>query len=176
MESFSDPLYSKVHALAVGLLEGTLAPAERLELETLLLENHAARRCYLEYVQENACLRWLCVEEFPSVIELANKTRDGARSGRGWRRIVGVVSGGGLACTLVTLAANWWLFGNENTAKSPEPGTAAVAGAGVANAQTAIEAPGLPSVKTNSVDQQAVATITGLGAVRWQVGSDARLC
>src|SRR6476620_3668849 len=108
MESFSDPLYSKVHALAVGLLEGTLAPEERAELETLLLENQAARQAYLHYVQESACLRWLCVEEFPNVVELANRSRDRARSGRSWRRIAGIGFGGGLACALVALGANWW--------------------------------------------------------------------
>ena len=57
MESFSDPLYSKVHALAVGLFEGTLTRDEQHELETLILDNPAARRAYLEYVQESACLR-----------------------------------------------------------------------------------------------------------------------
>src|SRR5690242_13560291 len=113
MESFTDPLYSKVHALAVGLLEGTLAPEERLELESLLLENQAARQAYLAYVQETACLRWLCVEEFPNVVELASRSRDLDRSGRSWRRIGGLVSGGGLACILVAVAASWWTSSDD---------------------------------------------------------------
>ena len=110
METFSDPLYAKVHALAVGLLEGTLSAEERLELETLILENHDARRAYLDYVQESACLRWLCVEEFPDVIELANRSRDGDRSARSWRRIAAVAIGGGLACALLAFAASWSYF------------------------------------------------------------------
>ncbi len=155
MESFSDPLYSKVHTLAVGLLEGTLAPAERLELETLLLENQAARQAYLDYVQESACLRWLCVEEFPNVIELANRSPDRATS-RSWRRrIAGAVLGGGLVCALVAFAVNRWMGGNDGDAK------------------VAAATP-LPDVKANADDRQAVATITGLGGVRWQASSESR--
>ena len=88
METFSDPLYSKVHALAVGLLEGTLSPEERLELESLLLENPAARQAYLEYVQESACLRWLCVEEFPKW--------SNSRAGRETEHARGAIAGGEL--------------------------------------------------------------------------------
>lgn len=171
METFSDPLYSKVHALAVGLLEGTLAPEERLELETLILENPAARRAYLDYVQETACLRWLCVEEFPNVVELANRSRGGARTGNLRRRIVGVVFGGGLACALVAFAANLWFAGNESGTKAK---TGAVAVAGEAKAPGGLKSPQVSSAKVNPDDRQAVATITGLGAVRWQTGSDTR--
>jgi ferric-dicitrate binding protein FerR (iron transport regulator) len=174
MESLSDPLYSKVHAFAVGLFEGTLAPEERLELETLLLENQAARQAYLDYVQESACLRWLCVEEFPNVVELANRSRDRARSGGSWRRIAGVVFGGGLACALVAFAANWWLSDGTSTAKVEQPNSGAVALVGPTKAPLPVETPHSPALKGNADDLPAVATITALGAVRWQMGSEPR--
>lgn len=174
MESLSDPLYSKVHAFAVGLFEGTLAPEERLELEKLLLENQAARQAYLDYVQESACLRWLCVEEFPNVVELANRSRDRARSGGSWRRIAGVVFGGGLACALVAFAASWWLSGGTITAKVEQPNTATVALVSPTKAPVRVETPQLPTSKGNANNRPAVATITGLGAVRWQMGTDSR--
>jgi hypothetical protein len=155
------------------MLEGTLVPEERLELETLILENPAARQAYIDYVQESACLRWLCVEEFPKVVELANRSRGGARSGRSWRRIAGVVFGGGLACALTLFAANEWYFSNQNTAGSRQPDTAAIAVAGVTKAPVGPQSPLVPSIKINP-NGQAVATITGLGAVRWHSGSDTR--
>src|SRR4051812_13675099 len=116
METFGDPLYSKVHALAVGLLEGTLAPEERHELETMLLENQAARQAYLDYVQESACLRWLCVKEFPNMVELSSNRRDRSHAASPRRRIPAVLFGGGLAGVLAAFAAIWQFSGNESGA------------------------------------------------------------
>jgi hypothetical protein len=172
MDTFSDPLYSKVHALAVGLLEGTLAPQERLELETLLLENQAARQAYLEYVQETACLRWLCVEEFPNVVELAGRSRGRAGSRRSLLRGAGAIFGGGIACLLIAFAANWWISGKDSGTKSEAAG--AVAASGMTNVASQPASPQVPGVKVNSGVHPAVATITGLGSVRWQSGTDSR--
>src|SRR5438105_1118459 len=106
METFSDPLFERVHAYAVGLFDGTLTPDARHELETLILTNPAARKVYLEHVQESACLRWACVEEFPQVAELASPSLDQSRSAKlRRRRIASFVLGGGLACVLAGLAA-----------------------------------------------------------------------
>ncbi len=92
MEKANDQLFSKMHTLVVRLLEGTLLPAERQELETLLVTNPAARRMYVEHIQEDACLRWLCAEHFadaePPVLELLaapDKTRS--------RRFVAIAAG-----------------------------------------------------------------------------------
>src|SRR3954464_937343 len=131
METFSDPLYSKVHALAAGMLEGTLGSDEQFELETLILQNPAARQAYIDYVQESACLRWLCVEEFPKVIELASRSSGGAHPGRSWRRVAGVVFGGGLACALCLLAANGWFFAKENKDELRQTDAAAIAVVGI---------------------------------------------
>ena len=87
MDISRDPLFSKIHGLAVGLLEGTLSPVEQQELETLLLENPAARQVYLEHVQESAFLRWLCVEEFADVAEPV-VLREGLLRGT-WRGVGG---------------------------------------------------------------------------------------
>src|SRR5215217_7378271 len=174
MELPSDPLYSKVHALAVGVLEGTLVPEERLELEKLILENPAARRTYLEYVQESACLRWLCVEEFPNLVELSSKSRGRQGYGTSRRRIARFVFGGGLACALVAFASNWWHSGKEVSSEPRQPAGPAVAVADEVKAPTGTELPSVTSGKANPIVQPAVATITGLGGVRWRAGSDAR--
>ncbi len=174
METLGDPLFSRVHALAVGLLEGTLAPVERLELETLLLENTEARQVYLEYVQESAGLRWLCVEEFPNVVELANTQKDWSRLRTSRRRIAAVVFGGGLACALAAFATNRSIFGTASNTKVGQPEAAAVAAAVAPVKPGIVEAPHLPSAKLNPADRQAVATITGLGAASWQVPGDSR--
>lgn len=173
MESSSDPLYSKVHALAIGLLEGTLTRDEQHQLQTLILENPAARRAYLEYVQESACLRWLCVEEFPSVVELANRSREpvGVRTSRRW--IVGTLFGGGLACVLVAAATGWWFRGNPGDARPKTPAGAAVALA-VPNAPASADVPELVRSNTSASANPEVATITGLGSVRWHASNDAR--
>src|SRR3954468_22031395 len=172
MDSFCEPLYSKVHALAVGLLEGTLSVEERLEFENLLLENPAARQAYLDYMQESACMRWLCGEEFPSVIELASETRIPMRRERTWRRIAVAVFGGALACALVAFAANLWYFRNHKTIARPvEP---AIAITDSANAPLGADVPQMNGTNANHIGRPAVATITALGAVRWQSGSDAR--
>src|SRR4051812_49038322 len=108
MHTSSDPLFERVHALAVGLFEGTLTPEKRQELDTLILTDPAARKAYLEHVQESACLRWLCVEEFPQVVELAIPSHDQwkpANSRR--RRFTSIAIGGGLACVLLAIFGNW---------------------------------------------------------------------
>ncbi len=174
MEKFSDPLYLKVHGLAVGLLEGTLAPEEKRELETLILENLAARQAYLDYMQESACLRWLCVEEFPNVVELAGKPQDRSDTARSRRSIAGVLFGGGLACALVAFATNWWWSGNEGSAKVRHSDVAESAVAGAAKVPSRVGTPVVASATATPDDRLAVATITGLGAVRWQLASDKR--
>ena len=37
MANLDDPMYSRIHGLAVGVLEGALSDAQRQELESLLL-------------------------------------------------------------------------------------------------------------------------------------------
>jgi hypothetical protein len=174
METFSDPLYSKVHALAVGLLEGTLGPQEQRELETLLIENQAARRAYIDYVQETACLRWLCVEEFPHVVQLASHRPGRSPAANPRRRIAAIVFGGGLACVLIALAANWRFSGNESDTNVRQAVASAGPVVGAEKVTKTVNPPIALSSKVNPVDRQAVATITGLGAVRWQTASDAR--
>src|SRR6476619_6883216 len=86
MATFDDSLFGRVHVLTAGFLEGTLGPDERCEFESLLSNSAAARRVYLEYVQETACLRWLCVEEFPNVVELAKPADDDSQRVKSRRR------------------------------------------------------------------------------------------
>ena len=53
-ETSRDFDFGKIHGFAVRLLEGTLSAAERQEFESLLMEDAAARRAYLEHMQESA--------------------------------------------------------------------------------------------------------------------------
>ena len=165
MNDFSDPLFSKVHALGVGLLEGTLGESERAELESLILSNPAARKAYLDYVRESACLRWLCVEEFPNVVELASAERRRTQPEK-WRRkrIAAFILGGGIACAVAIVFANGWL-----TRGADRGGLVAVNETVPGRVE-----PQATEIAPVQADQQSVATITGLGAARWQVPRDAR--
>jgi hypothetical protein len=75
MAAFDQKLFRRVHALCVGHLESTLTDAEHSELEGLLRESAEARRIYVTYFQETACLRWHCLEEWadssgaPAIVE-----------------------------------------------------------------------------------------------------------
>ncbi len=118
MEAYSDSLYLKVHSLVVKLFEGTLAHEELRELESLILEDETARQAYLDYMHESAGLRWLCVEEFPDVVQLADRPREQVRPSKTWRQIAGAVLGGVLACGLLAFAAHWLYSGKDQLADS----------------------------------------------------------
>jgi hypothetical protein len=123
------------------------------------LNNPAARKAYLDYIQESACLRWLCVEEFPHVVELANSERRRSPAGVSRRkRIAAYIFGGGVACALAAVLASGW-FANKG-----DKVTAAAAKEPASSAQ----AQGVTAVAPVTDARQAVATITGLGAARWQ--------
>ena len=173
METFDDSLFSRVHALAVGLLEGTLAPDEQSELDSLILNSPAARKAYLEHVQESACLRWLCVEEFPAVVERAKMPAEKTRwhSSRTWG--IAAIFGGGLACAVVAAVASWMFFSGSDNARTRESGTMEVAAAAPIDTNK-LEKRQMPNIVPTGVDHPAVATITGLGGVRWQMASGAR--
>lgn len=170
METIDDSLFVRIHALAAGFLEGTLGPAERSELESLLSTSAAARSVYLQYVQETACLRWLCVEEFPKVVELSKLAEAHSPRGKSRRRPIAVaLFGGGLACLLAIGIAAWWKADREALATPKQPDTAAVAVEVRPIMPIGAEktAPG-PNIEPTRVVREAVATITALGAVRWQ--------
>lgn len=56
-------LFRRLHKLIVGHFESSLTDDAHAELQALLLGDPAARQKYVEYSQETACLRWLCLEE-----------------------------------------------------------------------------------------------------------------
>ncbi len=162
MENQSDQLFDKVHALAAGLVEGSLTPQARRELETLLLSSAAARKAYIEHVQETSCLRWLCVDEFPDLVELASSPEDQSRLRRLRRRhLASIVFGGGVAC-LIAIATGIWFLDRFNSATLEETSSLADA------ASTPAIAPGRGS-ESKPVVGEAVATITGLESIRWQM-------
>ena len=166
METSSDPLFGRIHALAVGVLEDTLSPAERQELELLLLENPAARRNYLEHVQESACLRWLCVEEFSDGIERCEPVQQ-ARKWVGTRRQMASIVSGGIAAALVAVVAMQYASrGDVDSTPNRAPSNVATSPLPEAD-QVAAQSP--PSaVPQGENDRNVVATITAMNSVKWE--------
>lgn len=60
MSTAGDELSVELHGLLSALREGTLTEAQAARLETLVRQNPAARRAYVEYQHMVADLRWLC--------------------------------------------------------------------------------------------------------------------
>ncbi|MEX2168412.1 MAG: FecR family protein [Pirellulales bacterium] len=147
METFDHKLFRRVHGLAVRQVESTLTDAEHAELETLLLESGAARRLYVEYSQETACLRWMCLEEYAGTdratpagapVAIADRPRIGRR------RVVAILAA--LACSvLVVIAANWMPRSNQAE-------------------KIAQAAPGVDALAPIA---ESVATVTGLKSAHW---------
>jgi ferric-dicitrate binding protein FerR (iron transport regulator) len=171
MKEFDDSLFVRVHALTAGLLEGTLAPTERSELESLLASSPPAREAYLAYVQETACLRWLCVEQFPSVVELAPASNVESTSAKFNRRrlAIGALCSG-LACLLAIVVVPLSHLYRGEIAKSSDIESAidaksaiAAEPIGAANSAKKLMKPGPARATAN-----AVATITALGNARWE--------
>src|SRR5690349_17123078 len=110
MAAFDQKLFRRVHALCVGHLESTLSDAEHAELEGLLRESADARRIYIAYFQETACLRWHCLEEWadssgaPAIVET---TDSGIWHWFGVRPMSLLL--GLLACLLVAVGLATWL-------------------------------------------------------------------
>ena len=166
MDNPRDPLFGKIHGLAVGMLEGTLSSAEQQEFETLLLENPVARRAYLEHIQESACLRWLCVEEFEGASEQVVPLQVAVK-GDGPRSKYAVIVSGVILASIVAIVAGsqFWRRGNaeadrvvmaRNASKAPETSTTSGA---IENTPA--------SVSPAAVAREVVATVTGLNAVQW---------
>ena len=166
METNDDSLFARIHALAVGVLEDTLSSAEREELDSLLLDNPAARRAYLEHVQESACLRWLCVEEFgdtlgPTVAPLSTSKV----TSRGKAAAVAVA--GILAAVLVAVVGMQFIGrGDSDSGRGGESRDVASIPlkANPTNSQ-----PQPPAGEPQAPDRQVVATITGMSGVKWDM-------
>ncbi len=119
MDSTNDKLFRTIHRLVHAQLEGSLTPAEREQLDSLLVEDPAAHRMYAEYLQQTAALRWLCLDEFSAVgespISLASaNVADSARR-RPWMPQMLAA----LACTMAVAAIGWQLFIRAGSSATP---------------------------------------------------------
>lgn len=154
-------LLSRVRTLAMRQLDASLSKSEHGELETLLLSSAEARRGYVEYFQDTACLRWLCLEELSDSMEPLKSLRPESQQAGRRRRIVAFSIFGGVACLVIAAAAS--LLSNR-IAYTPSPaggGDENIASTGKADTKTTVA----EAVVSNAASQ--VATVTGLGAVRW---------
>jgi ferric-dicitrate binding protein FerR (iron transport regulator) len=143
MATSNESLFSRIHTLSVRQLDESLTAEEHGELQTLLLENEAARKIYITSFQDTACLRWLCLEELSGAIEPAQAApMDVHRNGALRRRLVAYSLSGGVACLLIAGVLAW--------VNARDTSVAAVKPAPIA-----------------AQDMSQVATITGLGSVRW---------
>ncbi len=168
MEYADENLFRRVHALAARQLETELTPAERQELDALLLESAAARRVYTEYVQETAGLRWLCHGEFSPGPQYITNLPDVAETNpsRSRARLFAIVAS--LACALAIVGFVWLLnVAPKEDAVAVDPATSP------SSPQQADQTPfpylSNPSeIVTSLTDKgNSVATITGLGSARW---------
>lgn len=158
MTTFNQNKYGHLETLAMRQLDGSLTPAEHAELESLLLESATARRAYVEYFQDTASLRWLCIEELSGAIEPMKSLRPGDEESSRRRRAMAFLSGG-VASILLLAAAGYWMSGMLGFGRQDRAEVAAVVdkhdeGGVMADAATAVTKP-------------QVATLTGLGAVHW---------
>lgn len=153
MDRFDHKLFRRIHALGMRRIESTLSDAEHAELESLLLESVEARRLYIEYFQETACLRWLCLEEYadsgsttPTVERAA--VADRARVNL---RHIGVILVA-LACSLLLMWSAGWFDRSTGDGHL---------------VQSALKARVVDGARTDSTIAQSVATVTGLESARW---------
>jgi hypothetical protein len=114
MEAFDQKLFRRIHALCVGHLASSLTDAEHAELESMLRESAKARRLYVEYFQETACLRWHCLEDFAGS-DGAVTAVEATATDRRWIRVRPMtVILALLACLLLAVGlANWLVQPNE---------------------------------------------------------------
>lgn len=158
--------------LAMRQLDDLLTVAEHRELETLLREDRHARAAYVQYFQDTACLRWLCLEEMSESLEPMKSlpASYAKKSQREWHRIV---VWGGVACVLLagsiaTLAFQKRSFKNLSHATSQVESKVAPQAAPVASRPVRVGTP--------IEHAREVATVTGLGVVKWlQPAAGARM-
>ena len=115
MKISDDTLSQRIRTLAMRQLDESLSPSEHEELEKLLRENAGARQAYVEYFQDTACLRWLCLEELSGAIEPMKSLRADTAA-RGVRRVHPWVFWGSIACLLALVTAG--LFSNFQKSSS----------------------------------------------------------
>jgi hypothetical protein len=94
----------ELHDLCEAAIEGRLTPDRRNRLEQLVLEDAAARRLYVEYLHQHACLRWSVAEpgflaSLPCVPE--DVPVEHRRSRSVWRRRVSFAMGFAAAAVLL---------------------------------------------------------------------------
>jgi ferric-dicitrate binding protein FerR (iron transport regulator) len=166
MANFDDPMYGRIHGLAVGLLEGALSDAQRQELESLLLDNPDARRAYLEHMQESACLSWLCVEEVGDNVPTLVDSRPSAR-GVWWRRPINAAVAGLLASLLIVgLSLHFLRNQDASNASRTE-----IAAAKFAKLQDKLQASSSLAATADEAVRPVVATITATVAAQWDRAS-----
>jgi ferric-dicitrate binding protein FerR (iron transport regulator) len=158
---------ARIRVLALRQLDDSLTPAEQDELESLLLQSESARRAYVEYFQDTACLRWLCLEELSCAIEPSKSLPPSVEPRRRRRRAWAFALVGGVACVVVLATAA--MLSNRRLSPSPSvDGANTVSAANSAGNAEASANEVTPDSSLPTVDSpRQVATMTGIGAVRW---------
>ena len=76
--------FDELHALAEAAIEGRLTVEQRDRLERLVLEQPEARRFYVQYLHEHACLHWSAAD--PTSLPPARPTREAPFRSPGQKR------------------------------------------------------------------------------------------
>jgi ferric-dicitrate binding protein FerR (iron transport regulator) len=162
MTAPNTPKFEKIHALAVGVVEGTLPSAQLAELQELLVDDAEARRLYLEHMQESACLTWVCANESDLPAERRVSLVEGGRAST--RRTKRAAAGIGLLATVLIV-----VFGMQFVQRRP----AADQGSAVASvdASEAIDRGAIANraIATARVgdEHEVVATVTAVSGALW---------
>lgn len=167
MPPSDDNALARIRVLAARQLDDSLTTAEHDELQSLLLTSAAARRAYVEYYQDTASLRWLCLEELSGAIEpskTAPTSREALRPRR--RHWAFLVVGAAVCVVALATAAMLPRTGPTPTTAAPQADAPRVAQNQKKAGDSTHRAP--PSVEPPAANARTqVATLTGLGAVRW---------
>jgi len=106
MNSPSDHL-AELQALCEAAIEGRLTPEQRQRLEQLVFADPQARRFYVEYLHQHACLQWSAAE--PSAVSRPNEADVLSLRRVAVRRRRVVAAALAAACLLLALGA-WLVF------------------------------------------------------------------
>lgn len=154
----NDPkLFNRLHSLAVRQLESTLSDAEFDELQVLLADSSAARRLYVQYHQETACLRWLCLENVAAQMVMPSEPRPSltTHSPRPHRWVMAAITAA-IACSILFVAV-----------------TSLMPSRSIFRDNATFDQTFERTEELSALGQQ-VATVTALDAARWEGKSNAQ--
>jgi ferric-dicitrate binding protein FerR (iron transport regulator) len=99
----------ELQSLCESAIEGLLTPEEAARLERLVVDDREARRYYVEYLNQHACLRWSVAEPafLLSPLSVGGAVAEVSAAAWGPRRRWALSLAGGLAAAAVLMIGVW---------------------------------------------------------------------